>query len=500
MRIESQHAAPADPRVRRRVSRAVLGGAVVAALTASGVYIANASADVTAVPGRLEAEAFTAQSGAQTEETGDTGGGKNVGWLADGDWLRYDRVTVGSSVTARIASDNTTAGAIELRAGSNTGALLATIPVAKTGGWQKWTTVTAAVAKPPAGEQTVVAVLKSAAKSDFVNINWFTLGGTSASAPGTPATSPAATTPPAPTPTASTPTASTPSAPAGSKGWVEVDQALWRKQLAEFEALKPAPITGNPAKVPEFHVNCTVAKSAPDDPIVFPGLPGASHMHTFFGPPGIDASSTTADLLAAKSTSCQTPGDNSAYWMPELTQNGTPVPLHGFRIYYGSRLKNPQDTKILPPGLVMIAGDAKLQVPTPKNSGVNQFWCAGSAEAGRSADGNWPLCAEGGRLIIQITFPDCWDGKHVDSPDHKSHLGPTGPDGTCASGKFPVAIPSISELFTYETRGGEGLKLASGLPSSAHMDLMNGWDPKVLGPLVRTCLNQGVKCGTTPTF
>ncbi|MEV6302160.1 DUF1996 domain-containing protein [Actinoplanes sp. NPDC051861] len=283
-------------------------------------------------------------------------------------------------------------------------------------------------------------------------------------------------------------------------GWVKVDQALWAKQLAAFEALKPAPITNNPVKVPEFHVDCTIAKEGPDDAIVFPGLPGASHMHTFFGPSVIGASTTTNDLLRAKKTSCQTDGDNSAYWMPQLTRNGKPVPLHGFRIYYGSKLKNPEATKILPPGLVMIAGDAKRQEPTPKNSGINQFWCAGTAEIGRSADGNWPLCAKGGRMIISITFPDCWDGKHVDSPDHKSHVGPTGPDGTCASGKFPVAIPSISELFTYETRGGDGFKLSSGLPSSAHMDMMNGWDPKVLGPLVRTCINQGVKCGTTPSF
>jgi hypothetical protein len=283
-------------------------------------------------------------------------------------------------------------------------------------------------------------------------------------------------------------------------GWVKVDQALWKKQLAAFEKLKPTPITNNPVTVPEFHVDCTVAKQAPDDAIVFPNLPGASHMHTFFGPQIIGAGTTTKDLLKAKKTSCQTRGDNSAYWMPQLTQNGKPVPVHGFRIYYGSKIKKPENTKILPPGLVMIAGDAKRQEPTPKNSGINQFWCAGAAETGRSADGNWPKCAKGGRLIISITFPDCWDGKHVDSPDHKSHVGPVGPDGTCASGKFPVAIPSISELFTFESRGGDGFALASGLPSSAHMDMMNGWDPKVLGPLVRTCINQGVKCGTTPTF
>ncbi|MBB2947702.1 hypothetical protein FB565_007473 [Actinoplanes lutulentus] len=497
MRTDPQHVAPANPKTRRRATRVALAVTVTAALAASGIYIATANAGETgtAIPGALQAEAFSAQSGAQTESTGDTGGGTNVGWLKSGDWLRYDGVQAGASIAARIASDNTAGGTIELRAGTPTGALLASIPVAKTGGWQKWVTVTA-TAKPTTGKQNLVAVMKSKATTDFVNINWFKL---SPDTTKNPTSSPSATKSATAKPTTASPTTK-PATKPPTGGWVEVDQTLWKQQLADFEKLKPAPIKNNPVKVPEFHVNCTIAKQSPDDAIVFPNLPGASHMHTFFGPDIIGASTTTKDLLAAKSTSCQTKGDNSAYWMPQLTQNGKPVPLNGFRIYYGSRLKDPSKTKILPPGLVMIAGDAKRQEPTPKNSGINQFWCAGAAETGRSADGNWPKCATGGRLIISITFPDCWDGKHVDSPDHKSHVGPTGPDGTCASGKFPVAIPSISELFTYESQGGEGFTLASGLPSSAHMDMMNGWDPKVLGPLVRTCLTQGVKCGTTPTF
>ena len=41
------------------------------------------------IPGKIEAENFTSQSGIQTEETGDTGGGLNVGWIDDGDWLEY---------------------------------------------------------------------------------------------------------------------------------------------------------------------------------------------------------------------------------------------------------------------------------------------------------------------------------------------------------------------------------------------------------------------------
>ncbi len=128
----------------------------------------------------------------------------------------------------------------------------------------------------------------------------------------------------------------------------------------------------------------------------------------------------------------------------------------------------------------------------------SQFWCAGSAEIGRSKDGNWPKCAAGGNLIYQLTFQDCWDGKHVDSPDHKSHMGPSV-NGVC-TGNYPVAIPSLSLMLGYDSLGGDGLTLSSGMASSIHGDFMNAWEPAKIGALVKVCINAGAKCGSTPTF
>jgi hypothetical protein len=499
------HAAPSDHlKKRRRRTRVILASAIAAAVAGSGVYITTADANVAEVdvPGRLQAEAFSAQSGSQTEGTSDADGGKNVGWLANGDWLRYDNVTVaGADLTARIAADNRAGGSIELHLGSQTGTLLATFPVASTGGWQKWTAVSAKAASVPSGKQTVVAVMKSAQASDFVNINWFTLG-TSATSPA-PEPSTTTTAPvPDPDPTKTTPTADpttiapTTTPPATGSGWIPVDEAQWKKDLATFEALKQDPVPANNVRVPEFQTNCEVSKRAPDDPIVFPNMPGASHQHVFFGPSKIDAF-TTPDALTGMANNCDAPGDLSAYWVPELTKDGKPVEQPDFRVYYGSRLKDPSTVKIFPRGLRMVVGNAKLQEPTPKGKN-GQFWCAGSAEIGRSADGNWPVCAKGGNLIFQLTFEDCWDGKHLDSPDHKSHMG-GAVDGKC-QGDYPVAIPNLSFMVSYDSLGGDGLKLASGLPSSMHGDFLMGWDENKLGPMVRNCINQKAKCGTTPTF
>ncbi|MEZ0076400.1 DUF1996 domain-containing protein [Planotetraspora sp. GP83] len=302
---------------------------------------------------------------------------------------------------------------------------------------------------------------------------------------------------PTPTPTATntakpTPSA-TPTTAAPGAGWVPVDQAAWKQALDAYNKVAPQPVPAGIVRVPEFHTDCTVSNQAKDDPIVLPGLPGASHMHTFFGPK-VDASTKTADLLAS-STTCNAPGDHSAYWVPQLMHNGEPVPIKDFRVYYGARLKDPSAVVPFPPGLRVVQGDAKRQVATPKGAS-GQFWCAGSAEIGRSADGNWPVCAQGGHLIYQLMFQDCWDGKHIDSPDHKSHMGPMK-DGRC-SGDYPVAVPNISLMVNYNTLGGDGLSLSSGMASSMHGDFMNAWVPEKLGALVKVCINADAKCGITP--
>ena len=64
-----RHAEPSasdSPPRRRRTTKIVLTAAIAATVAGSGLYIANADAAETVVPGRVQAEAFAAQSGAQT--------------------------------------------------------------------------------------------------------------------------------------------------------------------------------------------------------------------------------------------------------------------------------------------------------------------------------------------------------------------------------------------------------------------------------------------------
>jgi hypothetical protein len=452
----------------RSKHRALLGAALtvllIGALTVASAGTAAAATTV------VQAEAYAAQSGVRLEPTADTGGGQNASYLAEGDWLRYDAVDLGPagplSVSARVSSA-VGGGSVELHTGTATGPLLARFPVTATGGWQSWTTLTASASTHPAGPQTVFAVLRNSTAGDFVNINWFSFGGEASGGSG--------------------------------DGWVPLDQTAWNAQLAAFRAMAPRPVPATSVRVPEFNASCLYSHSRPDDPIVFPGLAGASHMHSFIGNDSTDANTTTATLLRNAGTSCRPAEDLSAYWIPTLYEHGRAVEPKDVVVYYGSRLIDATATVPFPQGFRMIAGDARLQAPTPAGS-VNQFYCAGAGgETGRSADGNWPLCAPGATLMFQLVFPDCWDGVHLDSPSHKAHVAYTY-DGKCG-GSFPVAIPSISFLIAYPTSGtADGFELASKMASSMHGDAFLAWDDAALGHRVKNCVVQRAKCNTAGDF
>jgi len=118
------------------------------------------------IPGKIEAENWTAMNGVQTEATADIGGGLNVGWIHVGDWLDYNVnvQTAGTyTVQFRVAS-NVSTGELQLRSGST---VLTTAAVPNTNGWQNWQTISTNVTLS-AGEQT----LRLYASGYDFNINW----------------------------------------------------------------------------------------------------------------------------------------------------------------------------------------------------------------------------------------------------------------------------------------------------------------------------------------
>ncbi|MFD9701767.1 DUF1996 domain-containing protein [Lentzea sp. NPDC059081] len=281
--------------------------------------------------------------------------------------------------------------------------------------------------------------------------------------------------------------------------WIPVDQAKWNAQLAAFRAMTPRTIPPNANRNAEFNATCTYSHSAQDDPIVLPGLPGASHMHSFIGNDRTNANTTFDDLMRFTASSCQPLEDHSAYWIPTLYERDQPVQPGQVVVYYGSLLSDKSKTVPMPQGLRMVIGDATRQVSTPAGA-VNAFYCAGGPLEGasRSRDGNWPVC-QGGTLHFTMRFPDCWDGQHLDSPDHRSHVA-FGQGGRCTD-QFPVPIPAVTFSISYQTSGSaDGFRLASGMASSMHGDVFAAWDENALGHRVKDCVVQVVQCNTAGGF
>ncbi|MER8188300.1 beta-1,3-glucanase family protein [Kitasatospora sp. NPDC094015] len=127
----------------------------------------------------IQAEAFSAQSGGRAEACSDSGGGSDMGWLANGVWLKYAAVDFGGAgatrFSARVASGAAAgvSGLVQVRLGSPTATPVGSFAVASTGGWQTWRTVPADIARTT-GVHDVYLTFDSGQGADFVNLNWFT--------------------------------------------------------------------------------------------------------------------------------------------------------------------------------------------------------------------------------------------------------------------------------------------------------------------------------------
>ncbi|GHF44186.1 glycoside hydrolase family 16 protein [Streptomyces griseosporeus] len=129
----------------------------------------------------IQAESYDSQSGTITETTSDSGGGKNIGAIANGDWALYKGVNFGSTAArqfyARVASGAAAgvSGLVEVRLDSRSNAPIGSFALANTGGWQSWRTVPANISGVT-GTHDVYLTFSSGQPADFVNVNWFDFG------------------------------------------------------------------------------------------------------------------------------------------------------------------------------------------------------------------------------------------------------------------------------------------------------------------------------------
>jgi hypothetical protein len=236
-----------------------------------------------------------------------------------------------------------------------------------------------------------------------------------------------------------------------------------------------------------FATVCRYSHAAPDDPIVQPGRPGASHLHHFFGNVTTAAASTYDSLRAGNST-CVTGQDASGYWVPALYKDGVEVRPLNAKVYYRIGRHAPGSVAAFPPGFRMVAGDAGA---TSVQGRAITFWsCLGVNPPSETP----PSCPAEAPLTLHVRFPECWDGVSLDSPTHKAHVA-YGRFGACPA-DHPVVLPSLALIVRYTLSGDPGtLTLSSGSQFSGHADFFNAWDQGFLAKEVNECLNAAVRCG-----
>ncbi|KAI1456101.1 hypothetical protein F4805DRAFT_468327 [Annulohypoxylon moriforme] len=221
------------------------------------------------------------------------------------------------------------------------------------------------------------------------------------------------------------------------------------------------------------------------DPLVNPGTTPSPHVHQIVGGNSFNSSMDPEvhDLVKESTcTSCTYSEDFSNYWTAVLyfkARNGTyrRVPQFpnvglradgGITVYYIPPYDGKTTVTAFKPGFRMLVGDAALRkadgmqrqlchrcYTTESDAGVPGSDQNGAPCTGSDTQSLPPKPCKGG-IRTTITFPTCWDGKNVDSPDHKSHVaypqsGSFESVGACPS-SHPVRLPQLMYEVMWDTR------------------------------------------------
>jgi hypothetical protein len=233
-----------------------------------------------------------------------------------------------------------------------------------------------------------------------------------------------------------------------------------------------------------------------DDPIVYPGQPGRAHLHTYFGNKGANAFSTYDSLRTTGNGTCSGGiANRSGYWVPTLMDTaGNPVKPKYAQIYYksGYRSVTPTQINYIPNGLRMVAG--KAASTTAQSTEIVEWEGCGNYS------NKMPACAPGDEIIMAITFPQCWNGRDLDSADHISHMAyPTYGIGCPASHPVPIPVITVIVYWTMPAGNPTQIRLSSDLPGvasgvSAHADFMEAWDPTIRNTWTELCVRGHLNC------
>ncbi|NUT00783.1 MAG: DUF1996 domain-containing protein [Sphingomonas sp.] len=290
----------------------------------------------------------------------------------------------------------------------------------------------------------------------------------------------------------------------------------------QAEMVSAALASPNSDAVGVFRIDCAAGDITRDDPVAYPGKPGASHLQQFYGNSSATAFSTYASLRGAGSSTCMSPVDRSLYSLPAMLDGRGNMVRPDFVSLSFARLPL-TDTKCQPvggiggcipfPNGLKFAFGYDARNPSAR-SGNPRFSCqgptAGAGDYGTigEAAAKCPGQPSGGsynRLVASIDAPSCWDGKNLDSADHRSHVAyPTSGlfSGPQCPSTHPFQIPALSMSARYTVddsvanwRFSSDETVTGAQPGTTFRATWYGaWDNQVEGAWVQNCLNKKLSC------
>ena len=196
--------------------------------------------------------------------------------------------------------------------------------------------------------------------------------------------------------------------------------------------------SGRPASTPHFGY---------DDPIVYPGQPGRSHLHMYFGNTEVDAFTTTERLVDSER------GRDVQRVRAQPLRLLDPRPARRTRQRGRARDDHPLlQVQAARPGPADAPGpedDRRQRGPTRTASRCR------TSSSGRAATAATPTTSRTGSPIVGVTrstpascSPQCWDGVNLDSADHRSHMALVSPHADCPSGATRPGCPRSASCCT----------------------------------------------------
>ncbi|KAI9898000.1 hypothetical protein N3K66_006360 [Trichothecium roseum] len=260
-----------------------------------------------------------------------------------------------------------------------------------------------------------------------------------------------------------------------------------------------------------FTVNCAPLTVQRADPIVQPGgLSG--HVHAVVGGTAFQFTMGEDTAVNAKETTCDKILDQSNYWQPQLYHQNKDgkfemVEFQGAVAYYLDRTCDYEAGRqncdgapkpiAPPPNLRMVVGNP-FRKDYDSNNKEHQAISHVCLEPASDTPELPKACS---RMRAETYFPACWNGKDLDSEDHKSHMA-FPEDGAYNTGvcpeSHPTAIFSVFYEFFYDTGKftdnfnrwvwAQGDTVGYGL----HGDYLQGWtDQPRLEDSITTCTGDG---------